>query len=101
MTGLPSNAWLLANIARKTRGELLDICETRGADFRRVAATMTVPRIRDLIKAERRLHWGGEGSLFAGQQSLPRPSKRLSLCHISAAEVNAFLRSLPRPESPA
>ena len=101
MTGLPSNAWLLADTARKTRGELLEICVTRSEDFRRVAATLTVPKIRDLISAERRLHWDGEGSLFAGQPALPRrsrPGRVNSLCLIPAAEVNDFLRSLPRPE---
>ena len=105
MTDLPDNAWLLASIEKMNRSELLDICFTRSEDFGRAASAMTVPKIRDLIKAERRVHWDGKGTLFAGQETSIRKqtqSKRVvSLCQIPAAEVNAFLRSLPRPESMA
>ena len=72
MSDLPDNAWLRASIEKMNRTDLLDLCFTRGEDFWQAAVAMIVPKIRDLIKAERRLHWDGEGSLFAGQDALAR-----------------------------
>ena len=103
MSEIPDNAWLLTSIEKMNRSDLLDLCFTRGEDFWRAATAMTVPKIRDLIRAERRLHLEGKGSLCDGRdapsrkQTRPRPV--VSECQIPASEVNAFLRSLPRPES--